>query len=242
MHGNSFSLNQVKQAFLSKNFELLSEYQGAKVKVKAKCYCGKIFNVRPQSIFIGVTTSCGCKQKHSQSEIIKKFSNRKLKLLSEYKNIKTKVSVKCFCGNIFETIPQSILSGATRSCGCLLLTGPNKNSNKWNGYEEISGSFWAGLKHSAKSRNIEINLTIEDIWKIFEQQNRKCKLSGLELNFAKSQKDKNDTTASLDRIDSSGGYVQDNVQWVHKKVNIMKNKFNENEFIEICKKIAENQN
>ena len=46
------------------------------------------------------------------------------------------------------------------------------------------------------------------------------------------------TTASLDRIDSSKGYVIGNVQWVHKDINIMKNKFDNQYFIDMCKKIA----
>ena len=40
--------------------------------------------------------------------------------------------------------------------------------------------------------------------------------------------------ASLDRIDSSKGYVKDNIQWVHKDVQIMKNKFSEDYFKQIC--------
>ena len=47
-----------------------------------------------------------------------------------------------------------------------------------------------------------------------------------------------DTTASVDRIDSSGGYVESNVQWVHKDVNKMKMDIPQNQFIEYCKIIS----
>jgi hypothetical protein len=47
-------------------------------------------------------------------------------------------------------------------------------------------------------------------------------------------------TASLDRIDSSKGYCEDNVQWVHKDINRMKNTFDQDYFISLCKLIAEN--
>ena len=48
-------------------------------------------------------------------------------------------------------------------------------------------------------------------------------------------------TASLDRIDSTKGYIEGNVQWVDKIVNAMKWNIPEKYFIEICKTIAKNQ-
>lgn len=45
-------------------------------------------------------------------------------------------------------------------------------------------------------------------------------------------------TASLDRIDSLKGYTLDNVQWIHKDLNYMKCDYEENEYIEWCKKVA----
>jgi len=95
-----------------------------------------------------------------------------------------------------------------------------------------------GSKLNNKTRKPkELNITIEYAWDIFISQERRCALSGLELAFPKVSKDKN-WTASLDRIDSSKGYVEGNVQWVHKDVNIMKNKFDNQYFINMCKKIA----
>lgn len=48
-----------------------------------------------------------------------------------------------------------------------------------------------------------------------------------------------ETTASLDRIQNDKGYIEGNVQWVHKDINRMKNIFEQNYFIDICKKIIE---
>jgi hypothetical protein len=242
MHGNTIALNDVEQRFSERNFKLLSEYKSARQKVVVQCFCGNTFETLPQSIFAGLTSSCGCKQRLKQQEVIKKFSNRKLKLLSEFKNTKQKVQVKCFCGKIFETHVKSVLAGLTKSCGCLLKTGPNIHSHKWSGYKEISGTFWSIIRYGAKLRKLQFEITIQDAWELFEKQNRKCALSGMDINFSKTQKEKNTTTASLDRMDSSKGYTKDNIQWVHKTVNIMKNKFIEKDFIDICKKITQNQN
>jgi hypothetical protein len=59
----------------------------------------------------------------------------------------------------------------------------------------------------------------------------------LPINFAYRVADPSD--ASLDRIDSSKGYIDGNVQWVHKEVNEMKMQATQNEFIEYCNLVAE---
>jgi hypothetical protein len=86
----------------------------------------------------------------------------------------------------------------------------------------------------AQSCDRRIEITIKQAWELFEAQNRRCSLTGLPLYFG----GRNGTTASLDRIDSSLGYLISNVQWIHKDVNRMKNHFDQDYFIDICKRIA----
>ena len=45
-------------------------------------------------------------------------------------------------------------------------------------------------------------------------------------------------TASLDRIDSSKGYVPGNIQCVHKDINALKTDFSEERFLELIHMIA----
>jgi len=148
------------------------------------------------------------------------------------------------CGNeYFDVDPQSLLRGATTSCGCskdryTKTTG--KNNKQFNGYEEISGRYWGVIKKRAENRGHEICVSLEYIWNIYLNQNKLCALSGLPINFANANKRSSETTASLDRIDSNKNYVEGNVQWVHKEVNIMKNVYNQEHFIELCRLIANN--
>lgn len=146
---------------------------------------------------------------------------------------------KCKCGNFTEIPPYQIRKN--KSCGCIQKEEKwiRYNSGRWGGYEEISLTYFNQIINHAKTRNLEFNITIEYIWQLFLKQNRKCVLSKLELNFKFGKN--NVATASLDRIDSSKGYIEGNVQWVHKDVNIMKWDFNQNYFINICKLVANNK-
>lgn len=116
-----------------------------------------------------------------------------------------------------------------------------KHTGKWTGYGEISGSYFCSLKHGAKSRQIKFLLTIEEIWNLFLFQNRKCGLTGLPLKFvSRYHSDKLLQTASLDRIDSKKNYTINNVHWVHKRINYLKNVFNIEEFSYWCSLINHN--
>jgi hypothetical protein len=92
---------------------------------------------------------------------------------------------------------------------------------------------------NAKRRKWPFELTIEDGWMLYEKQNRKCALSG-QLIYFDSDTRSNDGRASLDRIDSSKGYVMGNVQWVHRDINYMKQKYSQEHFVNLCKQVAEN--
>jgi len=73
------------------------------------------------------------------------------------------------------------------------------------------------------------------------KQDKKCALSGVDIGFSKKTIDKHETTASLDRIDSSKGYIIENIQWIHKEVNRMKMDMDETRFIRWCDMIAKNR-
>ena len=147
----------------------------------------------------------------------------------------------CDCGNKTIVASDSLTQGTTKSCGCLHLErsqfGPKNKT--WKGCGDIPRHYWTATIDNAKRRFIEFNITIEYASEIFIKQDKKCAMTGLPLIFKKSQ-DIN-RTASLDRIDSSKGYVEGNVQWVHKDINIMKSVFKQDYFIEICSLVYKNR-
>ena len=143
---------------------------------------------------------------------------------------------ECKCGNIISIITSSLTTGNTKSCGCVRkLVGAEHY--KWGGHGEISGDFWYTIKQGAIERELTFDLSIEDAWQLFLNQERKCALSQWPINFAPSLR-RHLITASLDRIDSNKGYYLENVQWIHKDINRMKNSFEQAYFIEVCKAVA----
>lgn len=115
--------------------------------------------------------------------------------------------------------------------------------SRFKGYGEISGHHICCIKGNAKRTNKIFNLSPKFLWELYLKQNKKCALSGLEIGFppinVKIDR-KIFNTASLDRIDSSEGYVEGNVQWVHKHINKMKTNFENQYYIDMCIKVANN--
>lgn len=151
-------------------------------------------------------------------------------------------SCRCECGNEKAIAASNITRGNLRSCGCARYKLKQDNQN-WKGCGDISSSLLCKIKSSANRRGIEFGLTVSYLWDLWKKQNGKCALSGLDLQLSISHIEISHGagTASLDRIDSSKGYVDGNVQWVHKDVNFMKQQFTEDRFIQLCELIVENK-
>lgn len=119
------------------------------------------------------------------------------------------------------------------------------------GVGDLPKSLYWHFKKCARMRDHSFEVSIEYLWELFEKQEHKCALSGVELHLFKKgvpilKKTKNSSSnidfsafnASLDRIDSAGNYTEDNVQWVHRDVNFMKHVFDQDYFINVCTNIA----
>lgn len=93
------------------------------------------------------------------------------------------------------------------------------------------------LRGGAKKRNLEVKITIDDIWDVHLRQDKKCAISGVPVSFPTSNKEyiSYSAVASVDRIDSSKGYTIENIQIVHKQINIMKQSMSDRDFINWCR-------
>lgn len=141
--------------------------------------------------------------------------------------------VKCSCGTYKTVFGTHLIQQHTTHCGCKT----PRNSSNWQGYKGIGKTYWSSLVRGAKGEKgrkpIAFSLTLEYIGDLLEEQDYLCALSGLKISCL-------DKTASLDRVDSSAGYIEGNVQWLHKDVNMMKRHYSQDYFLFLCDKIAEN--
>jgi hypothetical protein len=142
---------------------------------------------------------------------------------------------RCKCGNIVLARSLDLHMGKTVSCGC---RRRGSNNYLWSGCGEIPGGFMYSIIKAAKTRGIEVDINVKDIYDLYIQQNKKCNLTGVELNFGYNK----NTNASLDRIDSEKGYTKDNIQLVHKKINMMKHILPQEEFVSWCKLVVDHNN
>lgn len=83
---------------------------------------------------------------------------------------------------------------------------------------------------SAQSRGLIWDLTEEAMYKEYTGF---CAMTGWEISLSYANQ-----SASLDRIDSTKGYVIGNIQWVHKMVNMTKNKYSKEDFVKMCRAVA----
>lgn len=103
--------------------------------------------------------------------------------------------------------------------------------------------------NKAKSRKNkkfgEYNITLEYLKEIWEKQNGICPYTRLKMDLCINTQSKNIKSkinkASLDRIDSSKGYLQGNVEFVCLGVNYAKNGFPKEQAMDFFNKIMNNK-
>ncbi len=136
---------------------------------------------------------------------------------------------------------------------CICESAKNKYGN-WSIEEKKSyiakAKLWQGknlirvrllaAKDRAKKKNLEFDIDEEFILELLEKQNYKCKYSNMILdieNIGSNNSFLNNSTLSIDRIDSKKGYTKDNVVLATAIVNSMKNELSQSEFFNIIKAV-----
>lgn len=115
--------------------------------------------------------------------------------------------------------------------------------NKQNNYEKQKEyrsrsprHFMNGLTHKKiKDRN----LTVDFLDSLYKKQNGKCAISGRDMTYITGQ-GRVPTNISIDRIDSSKGYEEENCQLTCLQVNLMKQNLHESDLVFWCEDIVTN--
>lgn len=166
-----------------------------------------------------------------------------IRVVDRSRNKHIRWECQCDCGNKKSILSTHLISNKIVHCGCV--RRPIGSDHKqWTGYGDISGALWRRIQVGASGntgrRKMDITINIKHIWDLFLMQGGKCAISGVEINLNRASTGKYQGTASLDRIDSSLGYISGNVQWVHKDINKMKNSYDQSYFINMCRLVSNN--
>jgi hypothetical protein len=222
---------------------------GRRTCAEFSCACGSKTIKVLTKVVQGKTKSCGCfrgnKARGSEEMAGKRFGRLEIVERAFIRNQKSFWKCRCDCGEAKVVALSNLRNGSTRSCGCLSLEnsravgrlGKGVRAHNWAGVGDMSASFWGQVLAGAASRNLEVGITAEQAWALFVDQDRRCALTGWPLHFPPCGE--RSGTASLDRVDSSKGYVEGNLQWVHKRIQRMKWRYSQENFIAACKAVAE---
>jgi hypothetical protein len=170
------------------------------------------------------------------AEIIEEFKKRKPSGSFNYY-----IRFKCECGK--EGVrSKSYYKGIEQKCKRCSGNYRGNIEGKHNGVGDLTRTRYKHMKQKAKERGYTFDVSIEYLWELFLAQDKRCVLSGLEITITsdtyvsngQNRIDWTTNTASLDRIDSKLGYIEGNVQFVHKDINRMKQHFPEDYFIRLC--------
>jgi hypothetical protein len=150
------------------------------------------------------------------------------------------ITLECSsCGKSFERAlkeyKRTNVKGGRKPYCSLKCSGKESNSHleKWTSKDAPRGKVnkkdeyspyrehMRRINNRKRDKGREVDVDKEYLKEVFEQQKGICVYSGVKLQH--EIKDNPITTASLDRIDSSKGYIKDNVQFVSIVCNHAKN-------------------
>lgn len=113
-----------------------------------------------------------------------------------------------------------------------------------NGLDEFSPfrRYLKTARNRKVSRRKQIEITLSDLKDQWEGQNGTCPYTGWHLDNPPVSYNQEETwhlrRASLDRIDSSKGYIKGNIQFVSMIAQFAKNSFTEEQLFEFCEQVV----
>lgn len=150
--------------------------------------------------------------------------------LADKNSKSTKWKCLCDCGSYTVAKAGHLKSRNHKSCG------------KCYKHHFLTDTYWNLVKHSARKRNLEFEIDKNYMYSLWTKQEGRCAISGIVLTPPPKDlivQNRKARTASIDRIDNEIGYVKGNVQWVHKKINMMRGKCTLTEFISFCHLVSQ---
>lgn len=196
-----------------------------------RCSCG--FEFTTLGIYLTRTANPRCRQCAANSRRIVHIDDRldQLTVIGfTDEGTHQRAICRCDCGGTVNVRPTSLVRNKTNNCGCAV-------RGKWKGMGRLSLTYFNRTKRGARKRGLSFKVTMPYLWRLYENQNGLCALTRLPIPMPIHLYEP--TEASLDRVDSSKGYTEENVQWVHKDIQRMKSDLSPKRFTELCQLVAQ---
>lgn len=146
--------------------------------------------------------------------------------------------MQCSCGSppTYRSPSHLFRGKRTRCIHCERADRHGIRNPRYRGTSDIPRDVLGRIERGCKNRSKDIHshLSLEDLQLAWDRSGGRCAYTGLPIEIKK--------TASVDRIDSNKDYTPDNIQFVHKDVNRMKQDFTEEYFLSLCTAIVNNRN
>lgn len=146
-------------------------------------------------------------------------------------------NVVCDCGNKKVVMGSAMVSGNTKSCGCLSME-TKQNQRIDNNHSEITAII-LGYKRHAERRGFEWLLSRENVIAIIKETCFYCGTLPSNNKKTKSSVGKGLNYSGIDRIDSNKNYEKSNVVSCCRICNYAKSNMSLNEFQEWAIKIGQ---
>ena len=263
-----YSYDDVKNIFETNHCVLIStNYKNSEEKLEYIGACGhnnkislKLFLRKKHKVCINCS-NLGVYRKQSNVQSITKYNFNKVKELMEqkieqtmkYRNDflpenyhRTLTCWDCKETKPFRLFPYRVQYKDNKEKRCKNCNNLNRKSRYENhSTDQIITTLLTTAKYSCMKREKKhrfdaaiLDITVDYIKELIEAQQNKCAYSGVEFiwEYGSNQK------PSLDRIDSSKGYIKGNVHLVTTIVNQAKSDLMEIEFLKMVKSIYETKN
>jgi 5-methylcytosine-specific restriction endonuclease McrA len=151
---------------------------------------------------------------------------------------------ECDCGEVVLASRRNLISGGTRSCGCLRSETSTRLGRKYGSgrlsiydpHVAVLRGAVAGLKSQAIRRGWDWELTYDEALELIM---RPCNYCGIDPSNYRNDRQYGVTVhyTGLDRVDNSRGYLLDNVVPCCKPCNVAKNDRSRQDFLDWVRRV-----
>lgn len=205
---------------------------------KCICDCGNTKLISNQQLKSGKYTTCGiCKIKDLNGKIFGRLFVIKLDGIRSANGVR-KWICRCDCGNIKSIRQDALLSGTTKSCGCIQVEYASIKTV--SNYSVIFNSIYCSYKKYAQKRNLLFELDTNQFMNLVTKNCYYCNKEPSNIKFNKKRTDYFKYNG-IDRLDNSLGYDIRNCVPCCKWCNTAKSTMSEYDFLNMIERIYNNK-